>query len=157
VSRDITVTAKQAIYSQETSEVFLVLLTIDHADLAAPIRVVNNTKNIVSNGNTFIGFPFFADMPQERDDRLARVTLTIDNVDRQIVTAVRSITSPPSATMEVVLASDPDTVEAGPFSFTLRDVRYDSLVVEGELSFEDVLNEPYPGDSFTPATHPGLF
>ncbi len=157
MSRDITITAKQAIYSQQTSEVFLVLLTIDHADLGAPIRVVNNTVDIVSNGNTFIGFPFFIDMPQERDDQLARVTLTIDNVDRQIVTAVRSLTSAPSVVMEIVLASDPDTIEAGPFSFTMRDVRYDSLVVEGELSFEDVLNEPYPGDSFTPATHPGLF
>ncbi len=157
MSRDITLTAKQAIFSQESSEVFLILLTIDHVDLADPIRVVRNTKNIDSRGDTYVGLPFDVDMPEERDDRLGHVTLTIDNVDRKIVTAIRSLTSAPSVTMEIILASDLNTLEAGPFPFTLRDTEWDSLTVTGVLSFEDVLNEPYPGDSFTPATHPGLF
>lgn len=59
--------------------------------------------------------------------------------------------------LSVVLASSPSTIEAGPYRFTLRDVMYDAAIVEGTMRFEDVLNEPYPADSFTPARFPGLF
>ena len=53
-------------------------------------------------------------------------------------------------TLLVVLASDPDTVEVRPFEMTLKDTRYNALVVEGDIAAEDVLNEPFPGESFTP-------
>ncbi len=46
MTRGISNTARKAIYDQETSEVFLLLLEINHADLAEPIRVVNNDTNI---------------------------------------------------------------------------------------------------------------
>jgi hypothetical protein len=58
---------------------------------------------------------------------------------------------------EVVLASSPDTVEAGPFTMTLVAAEYDALVVTGELAFEDVLNEPFPGHGYIPSEYPGLF
>ena len=34
---------------------------------------------------------------------------------------------------------------------------FDAATVEGTLLFEDVLNESFPADSFTPARFPGLF
>ena len=65
--------------------------------------------------------------------------------------------SPSSLTLLVVLAFDPNTVEVGPFEVTLKDTRYNALVVEGDIAAEDVLNELCPGDSFTPNLFPGLF
>jgi hypothetical protein len=88
---------------------------------------------------------------------MPNVTLSIDNVDRQIVNAVRALTGPPTVTVSVVLASSPNTIEAGPYQMTLRDASYDSLVVSGTLSVEDMMNEPYPVDLMTPANFPGLF
>jgi hypothetical protein len=85
------------------------------------------------------------------------VALSIDNVDRTIVEAVRTVSSPPTASLSVVLASDPDTVEAGPFELTIREVQYDALVVTATMAVEDILNEPFPGDLFTPQNFPGLF
>ena len=41
-------TARAALHAPETDEVFLVLLTIDHTDMAAPIRVCNNTVDVTS-------------------------------------------------------------------------------------------------------------
>jgi len=157
VPRALSATAKQAIHAQETGEVFLMLLTIAHASLTPSLRFANNTVDVTSRGNTYLGWPFQVVLPQEFDDQLPVVQIQIDNIDRRIMEGVRLLTSPPAVTLEVVLASAPDTVEAGPFAFTFKGCDYDSLVVSGTLLFEDVLNEPYPRYAFTPGLFPGLF
>ena len=157
MSRALSQAAKQAVNAQETDEVFLLLLTLDHADLAQPIRVVNNTENVVSRGDTYVAYPFEIALPDEDPESVARVTLRIDNVDRQIVQSLRAIQAPLSVALEVVMASAPDTVEAGPFNMTLVAAEYDALTITGELAFEDVLNEPFPGASYIPSEYPGLF
>ena len=78
-------------------------------------------------------------------------------MDREIVKSLRAIQAPLSVALEVVMASSPDTVEAGPFNMTLVAAEYDALTVAGELAFEDVLNEPFPGHSYIPSEYPGLF
>ena len=157
MSRSITTTARQATYDAETSEAFLILLTLTHPDLAGPIRVVNNGVDVVSGGDTFIAFPFRLSLPTDSDERPPRARLSIDNVDRQIVTAVRQVSGPIGVLMEIVLASDPDTIEASFPDFELTEVRYDALVVEGDLGIEAFVREPFPGDRFTPSGYLGLF
>jgi hypothetical protein len=157
MSRNVSATARQAVYEAETGEAFLILLTLEHVDLSAPIRVSSDGVDTVSNGNTFTAFPFRLCLPEDSDERPPRAKLQIDNVDRQIVLAVRSVTGPISVKMEIVLASDPDTVEASFPDFELRDVSYDALVVEGELSLESFLREPFPAGRFTPGDFAGIF
>lgn len=157
MSRALSTAAKSAVFAQETGEAFLILLTIDHADLGSPVRVVNNQTDITSRGDLYVGFPFEVTLPDEDPDGMAMVQLKIDNVDRQIVDSIRSVSSPPTVTLEVVMGSTPDTVEGGPFEMQLRNASYDAFVVTGSLSFEPVLSEPFPGGSFIPSEFPGLF
>lgn len=157
MSRSLSTTAKQAIFAQQTSEVFLLLLTINHADLASPIYVVNNTEDVVSNGNTFQAIPFRFQLPGEDGESLSQVTLTIDNVSKLLVTGVRSISTPLDLKLQVVLNSDPDTVEAGDFDMKIRDVSYNALQMSGRCNFNDLLNEPYPAHTYNPVDYPGLF
>jgi len=157
LSRNVSAVAQQAVFAQETGEVFLILLEILHADLPAPIRVVNNSVSIVSGGDTYLPFPFEIDLPSDTDDVITTARLTISNVDRQIVSAVRSITTSPIATITIVLASSPDTVEVGPYEFTLSDVTYDADKVTGTLTFDDALDLRIPADRFRPSLFPGLF
>jgi len=155
--RDLSLTARQAVFAQETGTVFLILLTIDHSSLSSPLRFVYNNEDITSRGNTFTAFNFQIQLPSEEEDSITDVQLRIDNVDRQIVETVRSLSSAPEVTMEIVLSSDPDTVEAGPFNFELQEATYDAVQVTGTLGYPPVLDEPFPGDLFTPQNHPGLF
>lgn len=148
---------RRALFAQETEEAFIVLLTIDHANLLTPQRFAHNTVDFISRGETYLAYPFEIDLPGQDPERPPRVTLRIDNVSREIVLTLRQIQSAPTVTMEVVMASTPDNVEAGPYEFTLRSVDGDAFLIEGELSFEDILNDAYPAGDFTPATHPGLF
>jgi hypothetical protein len=104
-----------------------------------------------------VAYPFEVNLPDEDPDQLARVQLRIDNVDRVIIDSLRAITDPVTVSLEVIMASSPDTVEAGPFSMSLVSASYDTLLVTGDLVFEDVLNEPFPGGTYIPSDYPGLF
>lgn len=155
--RPLSSVARRALFAQETDQVFLLLLTIAHPSLTASIRCVDNTEDIVSRGETYIAFPFEITLPDERDETPPRMRLRIDNVDRSIVQAVRTIQSPPTITLEVVLAASPSTIEARFDGFQLRQTTYDALTVEGDLEAEAVLSEPFPAGSFIPSDFPGLF
>ncbi len=155
--RTLSTAMKQAIHAQETSATALVLLTVTGVGIGTPLRFVNNQLDVVSRGNTYLAVAFQVSLPDERDDAPSRVALSIDNVDRSLVATIRNLVAPPQIAMEIILASVPDTVEAGPFNFSLRNVDYTADTISGELFFEDFLNEGFPAESFTPASTPGLF
>jgi hypothetical protein len=142
--------------SSETSEVAVLLVALTHADITT-IRIANDMQAVTSNGNTYDAFPFEVTLPNDDPDDLSRTTLTVCNVDRSMVTAFRSLSSAATATLSLVLASAPDTVIAGPFEFLVRAVTYDVETVSCTLAYEDVLNEPIPGDIFDPTNFRGLF
>jgi hypothetical protein len=156
--RTISASARTALFAQQTGEIFVLLLELDHAELVEPIRVCSDSIDTEHGGRTYQRFPFEIGMPPEDEDAPPIVRLKIANADRAIVAAVRQLAgNAMTVTLTVVLASSPDTIEAGPLEFTLRNVTYDAEFVEGELQFEDVLNEPFPADTFNPNTFPGLF
>jgi hypothetical protein len=148
---------RQSAYAPETADVWLALVTIDHDDLAEPIRVVNNTENITSRGDLFVGFQFELTLPDEREEAASHARITMDNVSREIAESVRSISSAPTVTLEVIRADDPDTVEMSWPFYRLRNVTWNALKVSGDLVLDDFTSEPYPAGNFTPASWPGLF
>ena len=89
-------------------------------------------------------------------DKPMRAKITIDNVDQQIINTVRSITTPPTATLQVILASQPNQIEAQFDGLTLRNIDYDQYKVTGDLMFENVLTEPV-ALNMSPPKFPGLF
>lgn len=157
MSRPVSPQAMQALNAPETGEAFLILLTLSHTDLAAPLRVSSDHIDTESRGDTFLAFPFELTLPDDEDNKSPRARLVIDNVDRSIVRAVRQLTSSPTVLIEIVRAADPDTVEARFEDFRFTNISYDSQVVEGDLTIEDFTSEPYPAASFSPSLFPGLF
>lgn len=155
MARTLSPAATAALHAQESGEVWLVLLTITNPGITT-IRVVNNTEDVVSRGNTYLAFPFEIDLPGQDADSPSTARLRIDNVDKRIVEAVRSITTPPVVTLEVVLASQLDTVEISFTNMTMRSVEYDADSVRGQLVFESIFTEPLTY-TITPNRFPGLF
>ena len=143
-------------FSQETDGIWLILLTISHVDLTDDIRVVHNPVAIMSRGANFVGFAFELSLPIDSPDRAPVAELRIDNVSQEIAQAVRSISSAPTVTIEVIQAADPDTVELTLDGFRLRDVNWNADSVRGTLVLDDIATEPYPAGIFSPAGFPGL-
>jgi hypothetical protein len=157
LTRTLSTLTRQALNAPETDETFIILLTLDHDDLEEPVRVTSDAVTTVSRGNTFAPFPFQLFLPDDDENRAPRARLTIDNIDRQIISTLRQLQTAPTLLMEIVLASDPDTVEAKFVDFKLTNVTYDAHVVQGDLTIEDFTAEPFPAASFSPSLFPGIF
>jgi len=164
--RQLSNAAKQAMYAQETGEVFVILLTISHPDFIEDIRVASDiiddlpeagVQGVISRDMEFVYLPFSVTLPQQDETGVARASITIDNIDRQIVRAVRKSNSALSIKIEIVLASDPDSPEISIEDFKLERVNYDALTVSGEISVEYFDLEPFPARRFTPSDFAGIF
>lgn len=157
MSRTQSQAFREAVNASETEQAFLVLLVIDHPDLAEPIRVTSDGVDTVSNGETYKAYPFKIELPAQDEESPPAARVEIDNVDREIIRTVRAITTAPSVTIRVVLGSSPDMVEAEFSEFRLRNVPYDVMTLRGDLTVDHFAKEPYPAGRFTPADFPGLF
>lgn len=155
--RPLSAAAARAIVARETAEVFLACLTISGPGLDT-LRAVNDTQPLVRTAGTFHPYPFEAVLPEDTDSASPTVQLRVDNIDRQVTRALDEYQAVPQVTLEIVLASSPDTVEMGPFEFALLQVDYDALVITGTLGYEeDFLNQAAPSQSYSPTNSPGLF
>ena len=157
MSRNLSTAARNALYAAETGEGFAVLLTLSHAGLATPLRVAGSDAAITSRGDTFMPYPFKLTLPDDAERQSPEARLVIDNVDRQIILALRNLNTAPLVTIEIVRMADTNTVEARFDSFRLGQVSYDMHMVEGVLSLEDFTAEPFPAGCFSPAHFLGLF
>lgn len=156
--REVSLPFLQAAFAQQTGEAPIVLVTIEHDDLDAPIRVTNYDVDVVSDSETFVAYPFELALPTEPEEGAPRATITIDNVHRDIVEAIRNASgAAPKVTLAVVLASSPDEIEASFPGFDLKNVSYDALTIEGELTLDSLAGERYPAGRFRPGAFPGLF
>ncbi|CAB4122395.1 Domain of unknown function DUF1833 [uncultured Caudovirales phage] len=154
--RTLSSRALASAFAPQSSEVWLLLLTIEHSTLSQPLRFVNNYESVTSQGNVYVAFPFEVELPNQDGDSAGEAKLRIDNIDRSIVNVIRSISSPPSITFQIVLASQPNVVEATFSGLVLRGVSYDALSVSGLLKFEDIMAEPV-SIQMTPQRFPGMF
>lgn len=157
MSYDLSNPAVASLMAASTSKVWLHLLTISHDDWVTTYRLVDNTENITSRGNVYTAYAFQAVIPAEMADELPRVELAIDNVGQLLIAAIETLQSSPTITLEVILADTPDTVERGPWTFSVRQVKYREQDVKIELSYEPLSTEPFPALRYTPTKFEGLF
>lgn len=155
--RTLSSTAAIAANAQATGEVFVVLLELDHPALAEPIRVADNSEDVVSGGETFVAYPFALVLPDDDGEKLPQAAVRIDNVDRVISDQLRALVTAPTAVVRVVLASQPDTVELIVSDLTLQSVQIDPLSITGTLGYEDLLGTAFGSETYNPSTCPGLF
>jgi hypothetical protein len=58
----------------------------------------------------------------------------------------------------VVLASSPNTIEAGPFAMSLQQAQADAQTITGTLGYEsDIFSQQVPAQQYLPTSSPGLF
>jgi len=80
MSRNVTAAFIAACNAQQTDEAFIMLVTIDHDDLAEPIRLNDSGENQVSNGETYLASPIQVTLAEDSADRLPQVKIVMDNI-----------------------------------------------------------------------------
>lgn len=149
-----------------TGEAFIILLSIEHPNLAQPARISNDptqllpvaqVRGTISNGEEFIYLPFEFLFPNQEADTSPVAQIRIDNISREISTIIDSLSSPPTIQIQVVLSSTPDIVELELLDFKLRRTEWNILTVTGDITVEHFEQEPFPAGRFNPSGFPGLF
>jgi hypothetical protein len=135
-----------------------ILLQIDHPELSSPIRVINDTINLTSNGFEYIAFPFEVTLPDDFENKLPKATLSISNVGKDLMFWIESTAGGQgsTATFSQVMRSRPNQIEWS-ISMSLFNVLATNMDVSAELGFENLFAKPAVSIQYRPTNSPGLF
>jgi hypothetical protein len=155
--RSLTPRAILEAQRQNSDDTFLVLLSILLNGTAEDIHVVNNTVNITSRGVEYLACPFQIVLPDDVEYALTNARLELDNVDPKIWQGIRLLSFAPEVRLEVILASDPDSVILGSSGLKLREASATNTVISGTLVPDTIWQAGFPEGDFDPPQNRGLF
>jgi hypothetical protein len=154
--RSVSDQLKSQFNKQESEDPFLLLVTLSHANFG-DVRFVNNTEDITSRGNVYTAFPIKITLPQDDDEIVPTIKLSMDNVSLELIDEIRSVTDPIDVKVEAILASAPDVIEIDYSNLKIRSIDYDLQTINAILFFDDILNTAIPSEKYDPQTNPGIF
>jgi hypothetical protein len=153
--RSLTIQAIRQSQKEHGDDPFLLLLTIEIP--GEPIYIVNNTENITSRGNEYIGCPFSIVLPDINDKEFSETSISIDNVDPRIWQGIRLLDEAPEITLELILASLPDEIVFSAVGLKLREASANPSAIVGKLLPDTVWQMGFPAHDFDPSQNQGMF
>lgn len=163
---------KIAVMAQETAEREICLLTITHPDFDAPVLLSTDPTEYLysdedtatpiygtkSRGKTFTYVPIEPTLPSADSEAPPSGRFSISNVSQVVAPYLLAVNDEyPKITVEVVMASDPDSVTQVWPEFDLTTAAIDASKAEVQISLNSANTEPVPWLRFTPACFPNLF
>lgn len=145
------------IFGQQADDCFLILLTISHPNFVSPIRLVNNTESITSNGFIYQPFPFKIVLPVDDGETAREVQIELDNVSLELIDELRQVTDPLDVNLQMVLGSIPDDVQLELDELKIGSIQYDAYKIIGRMYQDNFMSSALTSEKYTPLNFPGLF
>jgi hypothetical protein len=145
------------LFSQESADPFLTLVTLTHQSFAQPIRLVNNTKDITSRGNVFGAFPMKIRLPIDDGETAKEFSIQFDNVSLELIDEIRSVTTRIGVKLEMILASMPDVVQMSQEDLFINSITYNARSINARLVLDSFLNTEMTSERYNPKNFPGIF
>lgn len=145
------------LYAQESGDPFLTLITLEHESFDGPVRLVNNSVDIVSRENTYMAFPIKIRFPIDDGETMKDFTLELDNVSLELVDILRAVTTQIDVTIEMILASMPDEVQISIEELKMAGITYNRQRISAKVILDNFLNTELTSERYTPKNFPGLF
>lgn len=163
MSRILSQAAIQSMMAQSTPKVWLFLLKLWMPPPRGwAVYFCNDMVDVTSGGQVYTAYPFTVALPPDTNDRPPQVELTIDYVGsfgRDLYKTICTFPQdgPVHVDVSIVLSDTPDTIEAGPFEYVLREVHLDDLTLSGALVYEPIFDEAFPCHTMSPHYFPGIY
>ncbi len=137
---------------------FLELMVIEHASFASPVRIVNDTRDWVIAGNTYVALPFGIKLPTQAQQENPRAQIRIDNVGRELTAAIEGLPVGASliATLQVVSRATPAVVDYE-FIAQLSGINITPTLVTANMGPDDTMRQTAVRIRFDPVNAPALF
>ena len=167
--------AVRAMFSSETDENIIMLLTIYYPNEANDVavfrfadsytgRLENLTTDsevvygVSSRGQDFVFLPMNISLPSEQDTGVGSCTISLQYVTREAIEVIRTeLNNPTKIKLELVLSGSPNTVEAVFPGFYITGATYNADSINFDLTMINLAREPFPCYNFIPSYFPGLF
>lgn len=158
MARNLSSQFKSTIASVSSEESLLILAEISHADLAEPVRVINDTQDLTSNGNLFIACPFRFSMPDDFEGQIPKARIAVDNIGRDLMYWIETSGGGAGSTIRIlfVMRSRPDLIEFDQ-TFSMFNVVANMQEISADLGFENFFSTSAIKRQYRPDNSPGLF
>lgn len=157
MSNDLNPELIEQLYGQVSDDPFLTLFTFSHPAFTSDITLVNNSSDVVSRGTTFTAFPVKVTLPNDDNETVREVNITLSNVGLDFINEFRSVTTQIECKLEMVLFSDPDVVQYILEDLKLTGIQYNAQYIQAKLIMDDFLSVGLTSERYTPDSYPGLF
>ncbi|QWD55187.1 MULTISPECIES: DUF1833 family protein [Polynucleobacter] len=149
---------KSTLAAVSAPEAPFILLEISHPLLSSPVRVINDTQDLTSNGNLFIGCPFKCILPDDYEGQLPKARLAVDNVGRDLMYWIETSNGGQGSSVRFmqVMRSRPDLVE-WEITMNLYNVVVTMQEITAELGFESLFSKPAISMQYRPDNSAGIF
>lgn len=144
----LTSAAVTELSAEEVENAWIVLLTILHDDLQAPIRMTSDGAPTIHDGYVYTPFPFELSLPDDVEKQAPIAALRIDNTNQQIIADLRGLETAPRINIKIVRSADPNVIEREYDGLELRGESYDVGSITGKLTVEDWSTEEFPYETF---------
>lgn len=144
------------INNEYPNDIFIHLVTVFWPD-GSTSYYAKNYEPVTSRGQSFQEAGFKINLPEEPTDSVPTLRMNFNIGERTLPNKLLDSVEPPLVRFEIVLASDPDIVELGPFDFDVREFEAQGTSVSVEVGFEPILDLSIPQIAYTPTLMPGLF
>lgn len=148
--------AVDQLYRSNSEDPILLLLELHFPNNDA-YYLVNNTEDIISNGQTYTAFPFNFSLPNDDTDSPPELTISLSNVGLELIDSFRSNIQDITGSIKIVFASFPDFVELEITTLEVKSMSFDKSFINLNLGYEDILTVSIPSESYTPTEFPGLY
>lgn len=168
----LTTKQKLSIMAETSDEREICLITMTHPTFDQPIRISTDPTQYlqddedtgtpiygtISNGKTYYYLPIQATLPSSETEKAPVATFSISNVSQMLAPYLMKIEDEyPRVTIDMVMASDVNSVFQTWPEFDLKDATLDANTASLSIALSNAESEAIPWLRFTPAYFPNLF
>lgn len=162
----LTAALKEAYVLAPSNLAILDTLQFSHPALpGGDLYIVKNTEDLTmtledTSSHLFKACGFQITLPQSGDQGLQQLPIVVDNVLQvftDFINLIKSSSDRCSVTYRPYLSSDLTTPQMiPPLVLYLTDIVVTETQVQGNCTFMDILNKPFPSELYTRQRFPGL-
>lgn len=145
------------IFTQESNDPFLTLVTLSHESFDEDILLVNNTTNITSMGREFQAFPMKIRFPVDDGEKARDFSIEFDNVSLELIEEIRGVTTEINVKIEMILASMPDAIQISQEELLITNLTYNASKIVARIVLDNFLGVEVSSERYGPTNFRGLF
>lgn len=155
--RNVSVDNRKQIEIVQGDAALLAFATLSHPQLSEPIRVVNNTVDVVFEDFNFVGFPFELKLLTD-SETVPKGNISFQNVDRRIGNTILALKDRIKLRIQVAFADDLEDPWLDYNFMEISNVHLGLATISGDITVgQEFLQDLYPATRTQQLAFPGVY